>query len=74
MRNRWLDFLLTLVLRFAGGWVMGGIVGFVAHWRLFLMGSARGTLPWHLLTWWAIAGGVIMMFTVPAHNQPWGRR
>lgn len=74
MRNRFLDFLLTLLMRLLAGVVLGAIVGLMFNFHAFVRGSATNQFPWYLLKWWCLGGAVLLAFTIPKENRFWTKR
>ena len=67
----WGDFLLTLVVRFLCGAVLGAIAMFVVRFRAVMNVIAQDGFPFMTLLLWCAGGGVIAMFTTPRHMLPW---
>jgi len=74
MQNRYLDFLLTVLMRCAAGVVAGAFIGMMVHFPHFVHGAAGRGLPWHLLRNWAIGGAVVLLLTLPKEHRPWRKR
>jgi hypothetical protein len=82
MRAKWADFLFTLAVRFIGGAVLGLLPGFLilcpgrrsgSH-PLIVWVAGDEAHPHRFLYWficWAVAGGIIGMFTTPYWQTPW---
>lgn len=68
---KYVEFLFSLILRFISGAFFASCIGICYYWLPFLMGSASGRLPWYLLRYWALVGGIIMVLIVPRYQYPW---
>ena len=69
--NPWLDFLITVLVRFTVGAVLGGIGFTLFGLRRFLGELAHDHFPIGWLTIWALIGGTLCILTTPRDSRPW---
>jgi hypothetical protein len=72
-RNPWPDFFFTVVVRFIGGALMGGLACVVIGHRALLRSLAHDNMQTPIL-WLAAAGtvgGLAGAFTTPYWETPW---
>jgi hypothetical protein len=70
--GKWFEFVFVLLLRAIAGAVGGGMLGFCINWVHFV--KARGGLanwPWGNLTWYCVAGAILVMLFTPREQRPW---
>ncbi len=71
--NKWPDFIFTVVVRFSCGIVLGSLACLLFSYRgilrAFSHNNIRGPLIWLVLC--GLAGGIIVVFTVPHWQTPW---
>ena len=71
----WSGFIITVVVRFISGMVLGGIASIVYDYRGILSELSQDAL-WSVvmrLAVWGIVGGVICVLTTPSYTWPWRR-
>ena len=69
--NPWLDFVITVVVRFVCGFVLGCIASFIIGYRTVMRAVADGDFPvMRFLVWGAIGGIVDALVLVQADEPP----
>jgi len=68
------NFLLTIVVRFLGGAVIGCMLSAVLGWHSILNLAAREQFPFGSFILWASIGGLIGVITTPRHDWPWRQK
>ena len=69
--NPWLDFVITVAIRFVCGAVLGAVAVFIITYRSTLRDIAEGHFPIERVLLFAAIGGVICTFTTPRDSLPW---
>jgi hypothetical protein len=75
-QSRWPDFLFTIAVRFVCGVVFGGLACILFSWKGILRAFSHNNIsaPLIWLGLFALAGGMVAVFTVPRWQTPWRKR
>ncbi len=71
--NPWLDFLVTLLVRFFSGFVIGCIVSYAFGFRIVMRAISEDGFPVERFLVWGTVGGILCMFTSPRDSWPWSK-
>jgi hypothetical protein len=71
--SKWPDFLFTIAVRFICGIVLGSLACFLFFWKGILRSFSHDhtRLPFILMIFCGMIGGLISVFTVPRWQTPW---
>ena len=71
--NPWVDFFVTVAVRFVCGFVIGCIASFVLGFRTVLSAISESDFPVERFLVWGAVGGIVCIFTTPRDDWPWTR-
>ncbi|MCA9295793.1 MAG: hypothetical protein KC983_04735, partial [Phycisphaerales bacterium] len=69
--NPWVDFLITVIVRFICGFIIGAVGLFIVRFRFILRALSEGALPYNTILICGGIAGVLCVFTTPRHMRPW---
>lgn len=69
--NPWVDFLVTVLVRLACGFVLGAIASYLLGFRVYMRGLANGDFPVDRLLIWGGVGALLCLLTTPRDSWPW---
>lgn len=69
--NPWVDFIITVLVRFVCGAILGALGAFILTFRGAMREVAQSHFPIERVLVFAAIGGVICTFTTPRDSLPW---
>ncbi len=69
--NPWLDFLITVLVRFVCGFVLGCVASYILGFRTVMRAISEDGFPIERFLVWGAIGGIICIFTTPREMWPW---
>jgi hypothetical protein len=69
--NPWADFVVTVLVRFVCGVLLGALACLIFGFRVVMRAIAEDGFPIERFLIWGAIGGVICIFTTPREMWPW---